>query len=224
MSNNILKALKVLLVEDENNLATLLKNAIGDNFNEFIIASNGKEGIEKYHQHSPNIIITDIMMPELNGLEMAKELKKIDPKVQIIILSAFSDTEKLLNAIDIGVIKYFIKPFDPEELLEYILSISSELNNTMISLIDGFKFNKMTHNLYKDNKYIAITKRESKCLQLLLKNIQKTINDKFLKTTLWENEDVSDERLRTFIKRFRIKTSKNLIQNIKGRGYQIVLQ
>lgn len=222
--SNKLKNIKVLLVEDENNLATLLKNAIGDNFCEFTIAHNGRDGLEKFTKYLPDIIITDIMMPELTGLEMAKELKKIDSQIPIIILSAFSDTDKLLNAIDLGVIKYFIKPFDPDELLDYIISLSHKLENKTISLIDGFEFNISTNNLYKDGKYISITKRENRCLQILLQDTKNIISNQSLKNKLWENEKISDERLRTFIKRLRVKTSKELIQNIKAKGYKIILK
>ena len=221
-SYKILKELKVLLVEDEKNLSSLLKNAIGDSFHSFIIASNGKDGLDKFHKYSPDIVISDIMMPEMTGLDMAKEIKNLDENIPIIILSAFSDTDKFLNAIDIGVIKYFIKPFDPDELLEYIESISSKFENKIISLVDKFEFNKITNSLYQNGKYISITKRESLCLKLLITDKEETISDQYLKSNLWKDEIVSDERLRTFIKRFRGKTSKNLIENIKGQGYKII--
>ena len=223
MENDFLKELKVLLVEDEANLAILLKNAIGDNFYSFTIANNGREGIEKFLKISPDLVITDIMMPDVTGLEMAEELKKINQNTPIIILSAFSDKDKLLNAIDVGIIKYFIKPFDPDELLDYIHSISSKLGNKLISLTDQFRFNKTSRNLYKNGKYIALSKRDTDFIQLLLQDSQEIIDDKIIKNNLWEDEEVSDERLRTFIKRFRLKTSKNLIKNIKGQGYQIAL-
>ena len=219
---NELKKLKVLLVEDEKNLATLLKNAIGDSFYSFLIAHDGNEGIEKFNTFLPDLVITDIMMPDLTGLEMAEKLKDINPDIPIIILSAHSDTDKLLNAIDLGIIKYFIKPFDPDELLDYIDSITFKLGNKIVQLIDSFEFNKQTNNLTKNDKYISLTKREGKFLQLLLQNTQDIVSDTSLKSKLWENEEVSDERLRTFIKRLRLKTSKELIQNIKGQGYQII--
>ncbi len=218
----MISKLKILLVEDEKNLALLLKKAIGEKFYSFFIASNGHEGIDKFNKISPDIVITDIMMPGLTGLEMAKELKSINPDIPIIILSAYSDTDKLLKAIDLGIVKYFIKPFDPDEVLDYINSIAYKLGDKIVQLIDNFEFNKLTNNLTNNGKYISLTKRECKFLQILLKNTEDTIIDISLKTKLWENEDVSDERLRTFIKRLRLKTSKQLIQNIKGQGYRIV--
>ncbi len=223
MNNDFLKELKVLLVEDECNLAQLLKNAIGDNFCSFTIANNGQDGIKKFLDISPDLVITDIMMPIMTGLEMAKELKKINKNISIIILSAFSDKNKLLNAIDVGVVKYFIKPFDPDELLEYIMSIASSLGNDFILLVDKFKFNANTGGLYQDGQLISLSKKEKEFLDIVVRNNPDICSDNYLKRLLWKGEEVSDERLRTFIKRFRIKTSKRLIQNIKGQGYQIVL-
>jgi len=220
MSKNI-KDLNILLVEDELKLAQLLKSAIGDNFASFFIENNGKSGIERYLKLAPDLVITDITMPELNGLEMAKELKKINPDVPIIILSAYSEKEKLLSAIDVGVMKYFIKPFDPDELLEYIKEISKKLKNNFIILQDEFKINTQTNALYKNDAYITLTKREQIFLQLLVTNKDTFTSVELMTEHLWKDNIQKDERLRTFIKRLRIKTSKKLILNIKGQGYRL---
>ena len=219
MTNKILKGLKVLLVEDEDKLASLLKNAIGDSFYSFTLAKDGQEGLEKFLSISPDIIITDIMMPRLTGLEMAKEVRKIDENIPIIILSAFSESDKFLDAIDIGVVKYFIKPFDPDELLDYIQSVGEKLGSRLIELSEGFSFNLTTKNLYKNSRYVALSKNENRFVQLLLES--HIVDEEMIKKSIWENEEVSSDRLRTFIRRLRAKTSKDLVLNIKGQGYQI---
>jgi len=221
MRNKILKKLKVLLVEDEEKLASLLKNAIGDNFYSFSVANDGEEGLEKFLQISPDIVITDIMMPKMTGLEMAQAIRKVDSKIPIIILSAHSEPDKFLNAIDIGVVKYFIKPFDPDELLDYIGSIEDMFKSKLVLLRDDFSFNLNTNSLYKNTRYVALSKKESKFVELLLHNDEYLADDKMIKSSLWKDEEVSDERLRTFIRRLRIKTSKKLVLNVKGIGYQI---
>jgi len=224
MKNKLLKKLRVLLVEDEENLANLLKSAIGDNFYSFSLAKDGEEGLERFIDMRPDIVITDIMMPKLTGLEMAKEIKKIDQNAAIIILSAFSETDKLLNAIDVGVVKYFIKPFDPDELLEYILLISEKIQSKNTFFPHGFYFNATTKNLYKKGRYVSLSKRENKFIQLLVQGNEEEIsiiNDERLKKELWPGEEVGDDRLRAFIKRVREKTSKDLIINIRGQGYTI---
>ena len=224
MRNRALKELSVLLVEDEEKLASLLKSAIGDSFYSFNISSNGQEGLEKFKSLSPDIVITDIMMPYMDGLEMSKEIRALNEDVPIIILSAFSETDKFLNAIDVGVVKYLIKPFDPDELLEYISTLSEKLESKLIELVDGFAFNATKKSLYKNARYVSLSKNESKFLELLLQNWQNDkniVDEETIKTTVWKNEEVSSQRLRTFIKRLRAKTAKNLVQNIKGEGYRI---
>nr|WP_321265812.1 response regulator transcription factor [uncultured Sulfurimonas sp.] len=220
MRDKSLKSLRVLFVEDEESIARLLKGAIGDSFHSFTVAKDGKEGLEKFNKISPDIVITDINMPRLCGLDMAGEIKKINPNVPVIILSAFSEREKLFNAIDVGVAKYFLKPYDPEEILEYISSISDELGSKIVELCDGFSFNKTTHALYKESRFVPLSKNERKFITLLVENENSIINDEFIKTSIW-GESVSDERLRTFVRRLRAKTSKTLVINIKGLGYKL---
>jgi len=223
MRNKKLKKLKILLVEDEEKLALLLKGAIGDNFHSFTIACDGVEGLDMFSSISPDIVITDITMPKSSGLEMAEKIKKININVPIIILSAFSDTDKFLNAIDIGIVKYFIKPFDPDDLLEYINSISENFESKLIDFEENFSFNLTTKSLYKNARFVSLTKKEIILIQLLIQAIDtnKNVSYEKIKNKLWEGAEVSDERLRTFIRRIRAKTSKNLILNIKGEGYKI---
>jgi len=221
LKDTSLKYLKVLLVEDEKNLASLLKNAIGDSFYSFSIARDGLDGLNKFSEISPDIVITDITMPKLNGLDMAKEIKKIDSTVPIIILSAYSEIEKLLNAIDIGIIKYFIKPFDPDELLDYISILSQDIKSKPMLLNDNYIFNRAKRTLYRDDEYITLSKKEIAFIELLIKDISNITDSELIKSKLWKNNEGSDIRLRSFIKRFRIKTSKDLIQNIKGKGYKL---
>lgn len=222
--NDLLKELKVLFVEDEVNISKLLKDALSEYFYSFTVANDGEEGLEKFKNINPDIVITDIMMPKLDGLEMTKEIRKIDIEIPVIVLSAFSNKEKLLKAIDIGITKYFIKPFDPEEVLEYLITLAKRIDkHRIINLNKNFTFDTNTNNLYEDDVFVNITKKEKKFIAFLIKNKNEITNVEQIKNLLWENSIVSDERLRTFIKRLRIKTSKELIKNITGQGYMIIL-
>lgn len=218
---DILKTLKILIVEDEKRLAQLLKEAINDSFYKVVIAKDGTEGLKKYKIFKPDIIITDIMMPKLDGLDMTIKIKEIDSNIPIIILSAHSDKEKLLKAIDVGINKYFIKPFDPDEVIEHIKKLSTKIEKQKISILkDDFTFDNNSFSLHKNELLINLTKREKEFIYLLIKNKNSIVKTQTIKTSLW-NEEVNDERLRTFIKRLRLKTSKDLIENISGQGYLI---
>jgi len=221
MSKDLLKTLKILIVEDEKRLAQLLKDAISDSFFSVVIAKDGNEGLKKFKIFKPDIIITDIMMPFCDGLEMTQKIKELDEFIPIIVLSAHSEKEKLLKAIDLGINKYFIKPFDPDELIEHIIKIAPKLNKQkQVNLKDGFIFDNNSMSLYKKSILIILTKREKEFLHLLIKNKNSIVTSDTIKKSLW-NEEVNDERLRTFIKRLRLKTSKDLIENISSQGYLI---
>lgn len=222
MKHRAIKDLKVLLVEDEENITRLLKDAIGENFHSFIIAKDGLEGIALFKKRRPDIVITDIEMPNLSGLEMAKELKQLDPNITIIMISAFGEKEKFLTAIDVGISKYFMKPFEPDDILEYIEQIVPKISNKLIGLGDEFTFNKSSNSLYKNDKFIALSKKEILFLLLMLKQKGGVVDAAAIKKILW-NEEVSDERVRTFIRRFREKTSKDLVLNIAGVGYKLAI-
>lgn len=221
MNYNLLKNLKILIVEDEKRLAQLLKEAISDYFFSVVIAKDGNEGLKKFKSYKPDIVITDIMMPSCDGLEMTQKIKEMDEFIPIIILSAHSDKEKLLKAIDIGINKYFIKPFDPEEVIEHINKIAPNLNKRkQVKLRDDFVFDNNSMSLYKKGILINLTKREKEFFYLLIKHKDEVVDAELIKELLWD-EEVNDERLRTFIKRLRIKTSKDIIENVSGQGYLI---
>ncbi|MFY4805546.1 response regulator transcription factor [Aliarcobacter butzleri] len=217
-----MKSLKVLIVEDEIKLANLIKASIKELFFKVNIAKDGIEGLKKFQSFKPDIIISDITMPNLDGLEMCQKIRE-ESNIPIVILSAYSQKEKLLKAIDLGINKYFIKPFDIEEFLEYLKNLSKNIKKIKTyKLKDNFVFDNNSVCLYKDEILINLTKREREFLNILIKNKNSLVKKEDIKTLLW-NEDVSDERLRTFIKRLRLKTSKDLVENVSSQGYLISL-
>ncbi|WP_456486150.1 response regulator transcription factor [Hydrogenimonas sp.] len=212
--------MKVVLVEDEPRLAGLLKEAIGDYFERFVVAYDGIEGVAKIRDVKPDVLITDITMPKMNGLEMTGVVKKEFPDLPVVILSAYSDKEKLLGAIDAGVVKYFIKPFDPEELLTYLCSLAKTLKKrSLIALKEPFAYDLQSEQLFKNGILIHLSQRESRFIAQLLHSPNNYLSNEAIKERLWEDENVSDERLRTFIRRVRKKSDKSLIENISGQGY-----
>lgn len=215
-----MKSLKVLIVEDEIKLANLIKASIKELFFKVNIAKDGIEGLKKFQSFKPDIIISDITMPNLDGLEMCQRIRE-ESNIPIVILSAYSQKEKLLKAIDLGINKYFIKPFDIEEFLEYLKNLSKNIKKIKTyKLKDNFVFDNNSVCLYKDEILINLTKREREFLNILIKNKNSLVKKEDIKTLLW-NEEVSDERLRTFIKRLRLKTSKDLVENVSSQGYLI---
>ncbi|MBE0491219.1 MAG: response regulator transcription factor [Sulfurospirillum sp.] len=218
-----LSSLTVLCVEDEKELREALQSAIGDEFAQFVTARDGDDGLKKFKKFKPDIVITDIMMPIMDGLVMANEIKKLSRETPIVILSAFSEKERLLKAIDTGIDKYIIKPIDPDELMATITSIAKEqlALNELVQLGEGFAFDKSRKVLVKDGNTIALTKKELLFITVLVKNLGVFVLHEEIKKHVWTNAKVTDSAIRTFIKRIREKTSKEFIKNVPGLGYKI---
>ncbi len=221
--NNNLKNLKVLFVEDEETIRISLKKAIGEEFKKFIVAENGEEGLEKFLKEHYDLIISDISMPKMSGLQMITEIRKISTTIPIILLSAYSDKEKLLQAIDIGVNKYIIKPVDLEELLESISAITRQKRVVnIIQLQNKYLFDIEKKVLYQDTKIVKLTKKELLLVTLLVNSLGEIVLKEDIKLSLWGNQNIDDTLLRALIKRLRNKTDKNLIENFPGLGYKII--
>lgn len=109
--------LKILCIEDEPKIRELYKNVLSHHFPAIELASNGTEGLEKYFNINPHIVISDINMPEMDGLEVARKIKEYKRDSIVIIASGYSDTEYLIDAIEIGVDSFLIKPFIPNKLI-----------------------------------------------------------------------------------------------------------
>lgn len=114
-----LKNYTILYVEDEKESVELIQSLLKNKIKTIFVAYDGLEGLELYKQHLPDIVISDIQMPNMNGIEMTKEIKKINPKQNIIFITAFNENHLLLEAINLGIDKYIIKP---------ILTLESLLN------------------------------------------------------------------------------------------------
>lgn len=111
---NKLKNLNLLYVEDNKNTVDTVQTVFGSIFNKLFIAHDGKEGLKYFEENHIDIIITDISMPNLNGIEMCKQIRKKSKKVSIIFLTAFSDRETLLDTINLQIDGYLVKPINFE--------------------------------------------------------------------------------------------------------------
>jgi len=124
---NKLSRIKVLYVEDDEFIREELVETLEFDVNELFIAENGEEGLKLFKDKNPDLVITDVKMPKMNGLEMAKEIKKLSPTTPIIITTAFSDSDYLIKAIEIGVNRYVVKPIDIDKLYEAMEELATIL-------------------------------------------------------------------------------------------------
>ncbi len=217
------KELIILVVEDEVKARKSMINILSERFSKVIGAQNGDEGLKKFKKFKPDLVITDIAMPIMDGLDMAREIKEISDDVPIVVLSAYSEKERLLRSIDIGIDKYLIKPVDIEELfkvLDYLIGEKIEAN-MLVKISEEYQFNKTKRTLIYSGEEIVLTKKELAFISLLLKQPGALVLHEDIKKNVWIGEHVSDTAVRTFIKRVRDKVGEDFIKNVPSLGYKI---
>ncbi|EAJ3653635.1 response regulator transcription factor [Campylobacter jejuni] len=217
------KELIILVVEDEIKTRESLINVLSERFSKVIGAQNGDEGLKKFKKFKPDLVITDIAMPIMDGLDMAREIKEISDDVPIVVLSAYSEKERLLRSIDIGIDEYLIKPVDIEELFKVLDCLVGEKieANMLVKISEEYQFNKTKRTLIHNGKEIVLTKKELAFISLLLKQPGVLVLHEDIKKNVWIGEHVSDTAVRTFIKRVRDKVGEDFIKNVPSLGYKI---
>ena len=135
MTNNILKQIKLLYVEDDDSIRGILSKGLKRRVKEIEVAIDGVDGLDKYKSFQPDIIVTDIKMPRMSGLQMSEEIRSLDKSIPIIITSAHGEADTLIESIKIGVNGYILKPIDTEKLFEMIAlyAKSRVLENELIT-------------------------------------------------------------------------------------------
>lgn len=213
----------ILLIEDEVSTLAVLRKYLEKFFNIIYVAQDGQEGLDLYHEYKPEIIICDIVMPGINGLDVIESIRKDDTKTRIIVLSSYCNKEQLLVANRLKLDDYLIKPIDLNRLKEAVFLAYDHYFDDCIFLNDNYSWNTKKKYLYDNNKNrIALNTNELKLLNLLCENK----STYFSKTYIAEHIYLDDEKVnnvRTLISRFKSKISTNIIESEFEQGYKIKL-
>ncbi len=229
MNLDRLKLLTILYVEDE---ALIRKNAVEylSRYCHIVLeASNGEEGYALYTQHSPDLIISDIKMPKLSGLEFASKIRLEDKKTPIIITTAHTDTEYLIKAVELQLIKYIVKPITSEKLQEALYNVCETLqddNSTHINLDMNTQYDLLNQTLFQKQKHIKLTHNELLFFDFLVKNRQRAITYQEIENLIWAYEGMNIDALRSLVRGLRKKLSNGkvegeFIENVSGIGYRL---
>lgn len=218
-----LKLKTILLVEDEdvirNNIASMLKFF----FKAVYTATDGYDGLDQYEAYLPDIIMTDLKMPHMDGFEFITELQTRSCKSFLIIVSAHTDTELLIDAIHKGVDRYIIKPVSEDDLfatfkafLDKFESLQEELQLNANITIDFLK-----NEIINENQTRHITKKESLLLKLLCSNMNKVFTYEEIEYQVWGEQSMSISALRSVVRDLRKKLGQEYIPNISSTGYRL---
>jgi two-component system, OmpR family, response regulator VanR len=224
MSNKYLKSLKVLFIEDEDLIRNKIVSSLEYIVAEVISASNGVEALEKLENFTPDLIITDLEMPQMNGADFIHEVRKRDKNTCIIVVTAYTSEKYLLQLSDMHIEKYILKPITLEKLISALEDCQkrfSNANNLKRTLPDDYTYDWNQKILLHKDEMITLTKKEILFLELLFKNIDSVTSFEELQEVVWQDSVMTDNALRSLIRNLRKKLPKDFIVNLSGIGYKV---
>ncbi len=219
----LLKDKTVLYVEDDLTLQRNIVETLGHFFKKVLIASDGDEAYSLYieNQNRIDLIITDINMPNTDGITFAKSIREFDKKLPIIIISAYTNTDYLLDSIDLNIIKYITKPFTTKKIITLLDKLLDyfELNNFIIVDKD-IKLNYNNKELIVNEDRIKLTHKETIFMKLLAQN--SIVTYEMMYEYMWDYDKApSADAIKSFIRKFKKKLPYDMIKNQHSVGYYL---
>lgn len=229
-----MKKTKVLLVEDEQTLAMIINDTLSDQGFEITIAENGIEGLSKFLTNCPDILIADVMMPELDGFKMVKKIRQTDKVTPILFLTARSAVKDVVEGFELGANDYLKKPFNMQELIVRIKALTGKIESAQDKKsnaefrIGNYYFNAITQILsfYQENQ--ELSHRESEILRLLCVNKNNIVETQNILLNLWGDDNFFNTKsLHVFITKLRQRLQKDKaikIVNVRAIGYKLIVE
>lgn len=227
MNNEKIKDISVLLVEDEEELRDYLVEYLQLFFVKVYAAKDGNEAYKIYLDKHPDIIVTDINMPKMDGLSLISKIREDDKDTKIVVMSAHSEEEKLLRAVELHLETYLIKPIKTDKLKSVLFESVESLRKVSkrVYIQHSVYWDKVTDTLWQNDQQVLLKARETLLLKLLCSKANQAVSAESIFYTIYKDNDekeFSGDSVTSLMKRVRAKLPKGVIKNVYGAGYKIV--
>jgi DNA-binding response OmpR family regulator len=225
--SEILKNCIVLYLEDEDEIRDAVAKTMKLFCKDVIDVSNINDAKKAFLRNSPHIILTDIELKGENGIDFVKYIRQIDKDIPIIVMSAFTEKDYLLESIKLKLTDYLVKPVDFDELFGVFKQAASYIIDSgsfYIKFASGAVYDLLNNTvIYEGNSYV-LTIAESRLIEILFKFKSRTVTTEEIKLYVWFDEMASDGALKSLLNKLRVKIGKDSIRNVSRVGYSLVLQ
>ena len=218
-----LSAFTLLYVEDEEGIRNNINEILKHLFKKIYVAKNATEAFKLYQDNKPDLIITDIRMGKESGIDLIKKIRKTDSKTRVVITSAHTDLEYMLDAAELHLVKYVVKPITEQKLTEALEAFVKSYDNARVyNLADSWLFDESKSLIQSPDQEFKLTKKENQFLKLLIQK-NRIITYEEMENIIWNEDIMTPNAMRLFIKNFRKKLPTSALKNVQGTGYRLVL-
>ena len=211
----------ILYVEDDLEVRGHIVEFLQRYFKKVYACSSSEEGLTLYHNVQPDILLLDINLGGMSGIELASIIRQQDEKVRILISTAYTNKEFMLQAIELSLSRYLVKPVTSEELVKALEKCYDELEDeAVVELGEGYVYNRNLAVVLKENEQIVLRHKEVELLEYFLRHEGYTLRYEQLEEGVWANEVMTRDAIRSQIRNLRKKLTVGVIKNVSGLGYK----
>jgi DNA-binding response OmpR family regulator len=217
--------MKVLLVEDEAKVANFISKGLQEEGYNVDVAYDGKKGLELLKEFNYDIVLLDLMIPEVDGLQLLKNIRSWGIHTPVLIITAKSSKEDVVKGLDMGSDDYLTKPFAFEELLARVRALlrRSRKADTHILEYKDIILNPYNRRLNIASKDVELTEKEFLIMEFMLKNSERALTRKEIAEYVWQNQGDSTNIVDVYVNFLRKKIEslsvKKYIHTVRGIGY-----
>lgn len=212
----------VLYAEDDSGVQKNMVEFLALIFKEIHVASHGLEAYEVYERVRPDLVITDIKMPYMSGIELARKIRQHDTQTHLMVMTAYSDVAFMLDAMDLALLCYTVKPITEFKLFQAFQKFLKEQEKARYKkFASECYYDTVEHTIVFQGYTCHLTKKEAKLMDKLCANQEAVLTYEEIEEALWGEEYMSHNAMRVMIKNFRKKLPDGVLKNIQGIGYKL---
>jgi len=218
--------MRILVVEDEKKVASFIKKGLEEEYYQVDTASNGKEALDLVYDNEYDLIISDVMMPVMDGIQFVKNIRQNNILTPVLLLTVKDSTADKVKGLDSGADDYLTKPFSFEELTARIRALLRRKESTKENILkaDNLKMDLVAHKVTRNDEEIILTPKEYSILEYLLRNKNKIVSrTKLLEHVYDFHFDTGTNVIDVYINKLRSKIDtpeeKQLLHTVRGAGY-----
>ncbi len=216
--------ISVLIVDDNKNFIKILKRTISRFVSTIYYSYDGIQAIDMFEKNRPNIIISDISMTNLNGIDFIKRVRRIDKETIVIIISAHTNTTYLLDAVELGLFKFLVKPINSYELKEVLIESCNLVSQSSYKQLDvHYQWDIKTDILFFNGNKINLTHYETLLMKTLIYNKNRCVMNEDIHNFVYGDKEYSLNAINSIVKRLRKKIPKHILKSCYKEGYKIEL-
>jgi DNA-binding response OmpR family regulator len=218
-------SLRILVVEDEPQISNFLRVGLGYEGFSVAVAEDGHEALAELKRFKPQLVILDLMLPGISGMELAERMRA-DPELMIIMLTARDQVEDRIAGLNAGADDYLVKPFDFEELVARIHAVTRRRGSPGAAVLEAGQLilDRESRVVTMNGEAVELTAKEFELLLLFMTNPGRVLSRRFILDQVWGHEFYDENNVEVYVRYLRRKlgdTEHELIETVRGVGYRL---